>query len=118
MEEECGGQPEGVAGLHPPCAGVHREGGEVWAQCADSLPCWGTQVGGNVTQFCDIDYMFVLRAGTTAILCLMHLAGLDCDKAITTAKSLRSMIEPIGDFRQLLTRCDGMQRSVGGKFTR
>eukprot|EP00090_Calanus_glacialis_P020901 TRINITY_DN32250_c0_g1_i1.p1 TRINITY_DN32250_c0_g1~~TRINITY_DN32250_c0_g1_i1.p1 ORF type:complete len:216 (-),score=71.98 TRINITY_DN32250_c0_g1_i1:97-693(-) len=58
------------------------------------------------------------RAGTTAILCLMHLAGLDCDKAITTAKSLRSMIEPIGDFRQLLTRCDGMQRSVGGKFTR
>ena len=58
------------------------------------------------------------RAGTTAILCLMHLAGLDSDKAITTARALRSMIQPIGDFRQLLTLCDGLARGAGGKFVR
>jgi len=58
------------------------------------------------------------RAGTTAILCLMHLAGLDSDKAITTARALRSMIEPIGDFRQLLARCNDMQRGKDGRFIR
>ena len=58
------------------------------------------------------------RAGTTAIICLMHLAGLDSDKAITTARALRSMIQPIGDFRQLLTLCDGLGRGVGGRFIR
>eukprot|EP00092_Neocalanus_flemingeri_P015730 GFUD01017028.1.p1 GENE.GFUD01017028.1~~GFUD01017028.1.p1 ORF type:complete len:199 (-),score=64.55 GFUD01017028.1:739-1335(-) len=58
------------------------------------------------------------RAGTTAILCLMHFAGLTATQAAATARSLRSMIEPIGDFRLLLTRCDGLPRGEGGKFTR
>jgi len=56
------------------------------------------------------------RAGTTAILCLMHFAGLNATKAATTARSLRSMIDPIGDFRQLLTKCDGLPRGEGGEF--
>ena len=56
------------------------------------------------------------RAGTTAIISLMHFVGLDSQKAIVTAKSLRSCIEPIGDFRQLLARCDGLPRNSAGGF--
>jgi len=56
------------------------------------------------------------RAGTTAIICLMHFAGLNSSQAVPTAKSLRSMIEPIGDFRQLLTRCDQLPRTERGQF--
>merc|ERR1712059_150753 len=51
------------------------------------------------------------RAGTAGILCLMHFAGLDAKKATSTARSLRSIIEPIGDFRQLLNKCDKLPRS-------
>merc|ERR1719318_1946579 len=58
------------------------------------------------------------RAGTTAILCLMHFAGLDAKKATSTARSLRSIIDPIGDLRQLLTKCDNISRSSDGRFSR
>lgn len=58
------------------------------------------------------------RAGTTGILCLMHFASLDAKKAVSTARSLRSIIEPIGDFRQLLEKCDQLPRGTDGKFKR
>ena len=56
------------------------------------------------------------RAGTTAILCLMHLLGLNSVEATQTAQSLRSMIEPIGSFQQLLAKCDDFPRTQDGRF--
>ena len=71
------------------------------------------------------------RAGTTAIICLMHFAGLESSKVtqsssnpviflflqgILTAKALRSIIQPIGDFQKLLKLCDALDRDKDGKF--
>merc|ERR1711935_142413 len=57
------------------------------------------------------------RAGTTGIICLMYFGGLESSKATVTAKALRGIISPIGDFPQLLKRCDGIPRdSASGKF--
>lgn len=50
------------------------------------------------------------RAGTTGIICLMHFEGLSSREGIRTAKSRRPIIEPIGDFRELLGRCDELKR--------
>ena len=63
----------------------------------------------------------------------MHFAGLESHKvwafrfffiqtfisilqAILTAKALRSIIQPIGDFQQLLKMCDNLKRKSDGKF--
>ena len=46
----------------------------------------------------------------------MHFAGLESKKATLTAKALRSIIQPIGDFQQLLKMCDGLKRDGDGKF--
>lgn len=56
------------------------------------------------------------RAGTTGIICLMHFQGIDSTTAISTAKNRRPIIEPIGDFRELLSRCDQLQRNHSNKF--
>jgi len=56
------------------------------------------------------------RAGTTGIISLMHFQGLDSGEAIKRAKSRRPIIEPIGDFRTLLSMCDAIPRDASGYF--
>ena len=56
------------------------------------------------------------RAGTTGIICLMYFEGLDSSEAVTLAKSRRQIIEPIGDFRDLLCKCDQLPRDSENKF--
>jgi len=56
------------------------------------------------------------RAGTTGIISLMHFQGLDSSEAIKRAKSRRPIIEPIGDFRMLLSMCDAVPRDEAGQF--
>ena len=56
------------------------------------------------------------RAGTTGIICLMHFEGLLSKEAVLLAKSRRSIIEPIGDFRNLLFKCDQLPRDETKKF--
>ena len=57
------------------------------------------------------------RAGTTGIICLMHFEGLVSSEAIMLAKSRRPIIEPIGDFRELLHKCDKIPRDLKNKFS-
>ena len=111
---------------------LHRGGAGYGSQCPGPLPRRGTHVSpdpvdskNNLILFC--------RAGTTGIICLMHFAGLESHKvgafryilfkhlyhilqAILTAKALRSIIQPIGDFQQLLKMCDNLKRKSDGKF--
>jgi len=56
------------------------------------------------------------RAGTTGIICLMHFQGISMADAVPLAKSRRPIIEPIGDFKELLGRCDQLQRGAGNRF--
>ena len=74
------------------------------------------------------------RAGTTGVICAMHfrgdirklnetlatnyylLSGLNKSEAIQYACSKRSLIDPIGDFPQLLKLCDKLQRDQNKKF--
>ena len=56
------------------------------------------------------------RAGTTGIICLMHFEGLLSKEAVVLAKSRRPIIEPIGDFRDLLYKCDQLTRDYQKKF--
>jgi len=56
------------------------------------------------------------RAGTTGIICLMHFEGLLSKEAVLLAKSRRPIIEPIGDFRDLLFKCDQLPRDGTKKF--
>jgi len=56
------------------------------------------------------------RAGTTGIICLMHFEGLLSKEAVVLAKSRRPIIEPIGDFRDLLFKCDQLPRDPKKKF--
>jgi len=56
------------------------------------------------------------RAGTTGIISLMHFQGLESSEAIKRAKSRRPIIEPIGDFRMLLSMCDAIPRDSAGQF--
>ena len=44
------------------------------------------------------------RAGTTGCACLMHYANMDVPTAISTAKSLRPIIDPIGQLPEFLHR--------------
>lgn len=46
------------------------------------------------------------RAGTAGIACLMHLCDLDRKAAVKVAKAARPVIDPIGDFPQLLQALD------------
>lgn len=54
------------------------------------------------------------RAGTTGCMSLMYFAGLPRDEAIQTAKKLRPIIDPIGDFPQLLARLERGWKARGG----
>merc|ERR1711874_733438 len=56
------------------------------------------------------------RAGTTGIICLMHFQGENSTTAISTAKNRRPIIEPIGDFRDLLFKCDQLPRDPSNNF--
>ena len=56
------------------------------------------------------------RAGTTGIICLMHFEGLLSKEAVLLAKKRRPIIEPIGDFRDLLFKCDQLARDPMKKF--
>merc|ERR1712062_170172 len=56
------------------------------------------------------------RAGTTGIICLMHFRGMNSTTAISLAQTKRPIIDPIGDFRQLLSNCDQLQRDSSKKF--
>jgi len=57
------------------------------------------------------------RAGTTGIICLMHFQGLSSTEAVTLAKTRRPIIEPIGDFRELLNKCDQLKRDSENRFS-
>ena len=56
------------------------------------------------------------RAGTTGIICLMHFEDLLSKDAVPVAKNRRPIIEPIGDFRDLLLKCDQLPRDAKNKF--
>ena len=56
------------------------------------------------------------RAGTTGTICIMHFMGLNYREAIKEAKSRRSLIDPIGDFPELLRRCDNLPRDSQKRF--
>lgn len=46
------------------------------------------------------------RAGTTGCICLMHFAQLSNREAVPIAKRCRPIIDPIGDFPELLAKLD------------
>ena len=46
----------------------------------------------------------------------MHFVGISSEDAVSLAKSRRPIIEPIGDFRELLHRCDRLQRDRDNRF--
>mmetsp|Transcript_33927 Transcript_33927/g.66215 ORF Transcript_33927/g.66215 Transcript_33927/m.66215 type:complete len:129 (+) Transcript_33927:250-636(+) len=46
------------------------------------------------------------RAGTTGCACLMHFGGLEMKQAISTAKKLRPVIDPIGGLPELLGKIE------------
>lgn len=52
----------------------------------------------------------------TGVICLMHFQGLSSAEAISVAKSRRPIIEPIGDFKELLAQCDRLRRGRDNRF--
>ena len=75
------------------------------------------------------------RAGTTGTICLLHFGGLSAKQAQAkfllglleaiimtssllqmTAKTLRPIIELIGDFPELLRLCDQLERDPDGRL--
>lgn len=56
------------------------------------------------------------RAGTTGTICLLHFGGLSAKRAETMAKTLRPIIQLIGDFPQLVNLCDQLPRAPDGKL--
>eukprot|EP00929_Paragymnodinium_shiwhaense_P070739 TRINITY_DN35864_c0_g1_i1.p1 TRINITY_DN35864_c0_g1~~TRINITY_DN35864_c0_g1_i1.p1 ORF type:complete len:306 (+),score=24.52 TRINITY_DN35864_c0_g1_i1:161-1078(+) len=46
------------------------------------------------------------RAGTTGVLCLMYFAGLSARDAVPTAKRCRPIIDPIGQFPDLIAKVE------------
>ena len=46
----------------------------------------------------------------------MHFQGLSSAEAISVAKSRRPIIEPIGDFKELLAQCDRLRRGRDNRF--
>jgi len=49
------------------------------------------------------------RAGTTGCACLMHFAKMDMEAAVRVAKSLRPIIDPIGQLPVFLARLEAAQ---------
>lgn len=59
------------------------------------------------------------RAGTTGCICLMHFAQLRAPEAVMLAKRCRPIIDPIGDFPELLAKFDrGRALIDGGRASR
>jgi len=56
------------------------------------------------------------RAGTTGTICLLHFGGLSAKRAESTAKSLRPIIQLIGDFPDLVKLCDQLPRGPDGRL--
>jgi len=56
------------------------------------------------------------RAGTTGTICLVHFGGLSAKRAEITAKSLRPIIQLIGDFPELVKLCDRLPRGPAGRL--
>lgn len=56
------------------------------------------------------------RAGTTGTICLVHFGGLSAKRAEVTAKSLRPIIQLIGDFPDLVKLCDRLPRGPDGRL--
>ncbi|CAE6946235.1 DUSP9, partial [Symbiodinium sp. KB8] len=52
------------------------------------------------------------RAGTTGCICLMHFAGLSAKEAVPAAKRCRPIIDPIGDFPELLAKLERKWRKA------
>ena len=52
----------------------------------------------------------------TGVICLMHFQGLSSVEAISVAKNRRPIIEPIGDFKELLAQCDRLRRGRDNRF--
>lgn len=46
------------------------------------------------------------RAGTTGCICLMHFARLTRNEAVPIAKRMRPIIDPIGDFPELMAKLE------------
>ena len=59
----------------------------------------------------NLSFIFV-----SGIICLMHFRGMNSTTAISLAQTKRPIIDPIGDFRQLLSNCDQLQRDSSKKF--
>ena len=69
-------------------------------------------------QFSDV-YLrsnLVHRAGTTGTICLMHFGGLSASQAEVSARSLRPVIQLIGDFPELVRLCDRVERRPDGRL--
>merc|ERR1712029_588854 len=65
--------------------------------------------GGSVLVHC---LMGAHRAGTTGVICVMHFRGLNRSEALQHAFSKRSLIDPIGDFPNLLILCAELKRDT------
>ena len=77
-----------------------------WVSCEDVSACvrdflrvQALSRGDNVLVHC---LAGAHRAGTTGCACLMHFGGLDVQQAISVAKKLRPIIDPIGTLPALL----------------
>ena len=57
------------------------------------------------------------RAGTTGTICLLHFGGLSARQAEITARSLRPVIQLIGDFPELVRLCDKLERRPDGRLS-
>mmetsp|Transcript_21712 Transcript_21712/g.39856 ORF Transcript_21712/g.39856 Transcript_21712/m.39856 type:complete len:363 (+) Transcript_21712:47-1135(+) len=57
------------------------------------------------------------RAGTTGIICLMNFARLNARDAIIAAKRCRPIIDPIGDFPELLRKLERGWKATGRSFS-
>ena len=59
---------------------------------------------------------FINRIFYIGVICLMHFQGLSSVEAISVAKNRRPIIEPIGDFKELLAQCDRLRRGRDNRF--
>jgi len=69
----------------------------------DVLPRALTAQGKNVMVHC---LAGAHRAGTTGCICLMYFAKLSRNEAVPIAKHLRPIIDPIGDFPELMAKLE------------
>lgn len=56
------------------------------------------------------------RAGATATICLMHFGGMSANQAEVSARSLRPVIQLIGDFPELVGLCDKLERGPNNRL--